>query len=60
LKIKKVRDLTVDIKNIKKEVMIMNKLALENRIALLLGRGKDNGNIVRKLRRRLRKLESES
>lgn len=32
-------------------------LALENRIALLQGRsGRDNGKIVKKLQRRLRKL----
>lgn len=35
-------------------------LALENRIALLQGRsGRDNGKIVKKLRRRLRRLNSK-
>ena len=34
------------------------KLTLENRIALLTGRGKDNGKIVKKLQRRLRKLNN--
>ena len=34
-------------------------LNLENRIALLIGRGKDNGKIVKKLQRRLRKAISE-
>lgn len=37
----------------------MEKMALENRIALLRTRGTNNGNIVRKLQRRLRKLEKE-
>ena len=35
------------------------KLTLENRIALLTGRGKDNGKIVKKLQRRLRKLNND-
>lgn len=36
------------------------KLNLENRIALLTGRtGKENGKIVKKLQRRLRKAISE-
>ena len=36
-------------------------LTLENRIALLRGRtGKENGKIVRKLERRLRKLHSSN
>jgi hypothetical protein len=35
-------------------------LALENRIALLQGRsGRDNGKIVKKLQRRLRRLNSK-
>ena len=35
-------------------------LALENRIALLRGRtGKENGKIVKKLERRLRKLQTQ-
>lgn len=34
----------------------MNKLAIENRIALLKSRsGKENGNIIKKLERKLRK-----
>ena len=38
----------------------MEILALENRIALLRGRsGRDNGKIIRKLERKLRKLKSE-
>lgn len=35
----------------------MEKTALETRIALLKARGTDNGNIIRKLQRRLRNLE---
>lgn len=34
------------------------KLNLENRIALLTGRGKENGKIVKKLQRRLKKLNN--
>ena len=44
----------------KKENLIMNNniLAIENRIALLRGRsGRDNGAIIKKLERRLRKLK---
>ena len=45
-----------------KGVKIMNEieiLTLENRIALLRGRtGRENGKIIRKLERRLRKLNS--
>ena len=38
----------------------MDILALENRIALLRGRsGRENGKIVKKLERRLRRLRSE-
>lgn len=38
----------------------MEILALENRIALLRGRSdRDNGKIIRKLERKLRKLKSE-
>ena len=38
----------------------MEILALENRIALLRGRsGRENGKIVKKLERRLRKLKNE-
>ena len=37
----------------------MEKKALENRIALLKARGTDNSNIIRKLQRRLRRLEKE-
>lgn len=32
-----------------------SKLAIENRISLLEGRGKDNNRIVMKLKRKLRK-----
>ena len=40
--------------------MEMEILALENRIALLRGRsGRENGKIVKKLERRLRRLRSE-
>ncbi len=38
----------------------MTKLALENRIALLKGRQTDNGNIIKKLERKLRKLQKET
>ena len=34
-------------------------LDLENRISTLRGRGKDNGKIVKKLQRRLRRLKSQ-
>ena len=38
----------------------MEILAIENRIALLRGRsGRENGKIIRKLERKLRKLKSE-
>ena len=37
-----------------------NILVIENRIALLRGRtGKENGKIVKKLERRLRKLQTQ-
>lgn len=36
-----------------------NKLAIENRIALLESRQKENYNIVRKLKRDLRKLNNK-
>lgn len=37
-----------------------NILAIENRIALLRGRsGRENGKIIKKLERRLRRLRSE-
>ena len=39
---------------------VMTELALENRIALLEGRQKDNQNIVKKLRRKLRKLKENN
>ena len=40
--------------------MSLKKLQLENRIALLQSRGKDNGRVVGKLQRQLRNLkESE-
>ena len=39
----------------------MTKLSLENRIALLQERtGKENGNIIKKLERKLRKLQKDS
>ena len=38
----------------------MTKLALENRIALLKGRTTDNGRIVQKLERKLRKLQENN
>lgn len=38
----------------------MKKLALENRINLLKGRTTENGNIIKKLERQLRKLNNES
>ena len=37
----------------------MEILATENRIALLKGRTRDNGNIIRKLQRKLRRLKNE-
>ena len=36
----------------------MEKLALENRIALLKSRQKDNGRIVKKLQRKLQALKN--
>lgn len=38
----------------------MTELAIENRIALLEGRGKENQNIVKKLRRKLKKLQENN
>ena len=38
----------------------MTKLAIENRIALLESRGRENKNIVNKLRRKLRRLQEQS
>lgn len=38
----------------------MKKLALENRIALLKTRPKDNANIIRKLERQLRKVNDQN
>ena len=35
----------------------MTKLKIENRIALLRSRGRDNGNIIKKLERQLAKLQ---
>ena len=40
-----------------KEMEILN---ITTRIALLEARDKDNGNIIRKLKRKLRKLQSEN
>jgi hypothetical protein len=37
----------------------MEKKALENRIALFKARGTDNGRIIQKLQRQLRKFEKE-
>lgn len=37
-----------------------NRLKLENRIKYLKANGKDNGNIVRKLVRKLRKTKDEN
>ena len=36
----------------------MKKLALENRIAILKARPKENGNIIKKLERQLRNFEN--
>ena len=38
----------------------MEILNITTRIALLEARNKDNGNIVRKLKRKLRKLQNEN
>jgi hypothetical protein len=35
----------------------MKELQIENRIALLKSRGRENGNIVKKLERKCRKLQ---
>lgn len=40
--------------------IIMTELALENRIALLQSRQKDNGRIVQKLKRKLRVLQKNN
>ena len=37
----------------------MTKLAIENRIKVLQGRGKDNGAIIKKLQRKLRKMQDK-
>lgn len=37
--------------------MVRNELYYQNRINLLMGRGTENGKIVKKLQRQLRKLE---
>ena len=39
-------------------LMIRNKLYYQNRINLLLSRGRDNGNIVKKLKRKLNSLDN--
>ena len=39
------------------KMMIRDKFYYENRINLLLSRGKENGKIIAKLRRQLRNLE---
>ena len=36
--------------------MVRNKLYYQNRINLLLSRNKENGNIVKKLQRKIRQL----
>ena len=36
----------------------MTRIAIENRINLLRARHRDNGNIIRKLERQLRKLDN--
>ena len=38
----------------------MEALKIENRIRVLKGNMKDNGNIIRKLERKLRKLKEEN
>lgn len=40
-------------------MVIRDKRYFENRIQLLINRGKDNGRIVKKLMRQLRNLEKE-
>ncbi len=39
--------------------MYKNKLRYENRIATLIGRNKQNQNVVKKLQRQIRKMERE-
>ena len=39
---------------------MIRKLRLENRMKILQANGKDNGNIIRKLKRQLRKLNGEN
>lgn len=52
----------LDLKNVQKVENTMNSveiLTIENRIALLQGRtGRENGKIIKKLQRRLRKLKN--
>ena len=38
----------------------MNTLALKNRIALLQSRGRENQNIIKKLQRKLKKIEASN
>ena len=40
--------------------MTRNVQYFENRIALLTGRDRDNGNIIKKLQRQLRKAKAEN
>ena len=40
--------------------MKLVKLTIENRIALLKTRGSECGNIIKKLERRIRKIEKEN
>ena len=41
-------------------MVIRDKLYYQNRINLLLNNGKENGNIVKKLQRKLRNLERQN
>jgi hypothetical protein len=38
----------------------MSELAIQNRIALLKGRGRENGNIIKKLERKLRQIQNNN
>jgi hypothetical protein len=41
-------------------MVVRDKLYYQNRINLLVNRDKDNGNIVKKLQRKLRSLEKQN
>ena len=41
-------------------MVVRDKLYYQNRINLLVNRDKDNGNIIKKLQRRLRKLAKQN